>query len=612
MEPDKFQQAWQVHSSQTRIAVDPDLLLKEVQRNQQAFKTTIFHRDFIEVGVAFLMLPYWIYAGITHALPWTWYLTIPALIWVAGFILVDRMRHKRHPSEPGASLVNCVKESLLQVEHQIWLLRNVFWWYLLPFTLSILAFFADVTWRVSKDWLEALISGGSLSGIVLGLYSFIYYINQRAVRVQLEPRRQELLGLLKSLGDETTSDGSLQSPERAPRSWFLGRWLIIALSCILALVFIAVASGLFDSIYDGSPRSSGPAGGSLASLITDLRKEKDLVGLAAMVMIDGQVVSTAVDGVRKQDSGVPLKIGDRWHLGSITKSITATMIARLVESGKMKWSDTVGECFSDAAIHEDWKPVTLKQLLTHTAGTPANFSSQVAAEQPRPGPERTEARRKAVLSLIAEKPASPPGKKFAYSNVGYTMAGAMAEKVTGTTWEDLVTREVFEPLKLTSAGFGPPKSADKTLEQPRGHITKGGKKVAVSDEADNTPIIGPAGIVHMTLGDLCAYATEHLRGDRGESKLLSAETFKLLHTPVLDRYACGWVKNEPSEKIPQTVYWHNGSNTMWYALVVFIPEKKMVVAVTSNDGDIPNAEAAAWKTVETSVKQFSLGAIPIP
>jgi len=115
----------------------------------------------------------------------------------------------------------------------------------------------------------------------------------------------------------------------------------------------------------------------------------------------------------------------------------------------------------------------------------------------------------------------------------------------------------------------------------------------VDDEVDNTPIIGPAATVHMTLSDLCTYTTEHLRGDLVEGKLLSAETYKLLHAPELDQYACGWIRKEPGKEIPHTMYWHNGSNTMWYALVVFIPEKNMVVAVTSNDGDFKNAEAAS-------------------
>jgi CubicO group peptidase (beta-lactamase class C family) len=328
-------------------------------------------------------------------------------------------------------------------------------------------------------------------------------------------------------------------------------------------------------------------------------------------VVDGKVVASAVDGERKKGSGVWLEIGDRWHLGGITKSITATMIARLVESGQMKWSDSIGECFPDASIHEDWKPVTLKQLLTDTAGAPANFSTEVAFKQPALGHERTLARREAVRDVIAGKPVNPPGERFAYSNVGFTIAGAMAEKATGATWEDLVKREVFEPLKLTGAGFGPPKSTDETLEQPRGHRVSLDGKVSVDDEADNTPIIGPSATVHMTLSDLGTYATEHLRGDLGKGKLLSAETYKLLHTPGLNRYACGWIRKEPSEEIPYTVYWHNGTNTMWYALVVFIPKKNMVVAVTSNDGDVKKAEPAAWEIVKTSVKQINVGVDPL-
>ncbi len=375
---------------------------------------------------------------------------------------------------------------------------------------------------------------------------------------------------------------------------------------LAALAFITLTIGVFSSSYEGAPRSDGPAGASLTDLVTDLRQEHKLVGLAAMVMVDGKVVASAAHGERKKGSGVSLELGDRWHLGSISKSITATMIARLVETGQMQWTDTVGERFPDAAIHEDWKPVTLQQLLTHTSGAPANFSLGVRLKKPALGPECTRERRNAVIDVMAEKPAHPPGEKFAYSNVGYTIAGAMAETATGVSWEDLVKREIFEPLELTGAGFGPPKSPSETLDQPRGHRGTLDWKTSASDEQDNTPIIGPAGTVHMTLNDLCTYATEHLRGELGTGKLLAAETYKRLHTPKLHDYACGWVVKQPTHEIPCTVYWHNGSNTMWYALVVFIPGKNMVVAVTSNDGDIKQAESAAWKIVTACANQFNV------
>jgi hypothetical protein len=92
----------------------------------------------------------------------------------------------------------------------------------------------------------------------------------------------------------------------------------------------------------------------------------------------------------------------------------------------------------------------------------------------------------------------------------------------------------------------------------------------------------------------------------GAGKLLAAETYKRLHKPALNNYACGWVVKQPTNEIPYTVYWHNGSNTMWYALVVFIPGKNMVVAVTSNDGDIKQAESAAWKIVNACANQFNV------
>jgi CubicO group peptidase (beta-lactamase class C family) len=227
-------------------------------------------------------------------------------------------------------------------------------------------------------------------------------------------------------------------------------------------------------------------------------------------------------------------------------------------------------------------------------------------KKPELGSECTRERRKAVIDVLGEKPAHPPGEKFAYSNVGYTIAGAMAESATGMSWENLVKREVFEPLELQGAGFGPPKSPSKTLDQPRGHRGIYSVKASANDNADNTPIIGPAGTIHMTLGNLCQYATEHLRGEHGAGKLLTAASYKRLHTPRLHNYACGWVAKEPTNEIPHTVYWHNGSNTMWYALVVFIPDKNMVVAVTTNDGDITAAESAAWKIVNASANRFNV------
>jgi hypothetical protein len=203
MDPDNFKKAWQTQTAQTRLTMDVELLLREVRRNQQYFTAMIFWRDVREVGTCLLMVPLWLYLGVKQASPWTWYLTVPALLWIAGYMLADRMRHKRQPPEPGEPLRQHVESSLAQVEHQIWLLRNVLWWYLLPLAGAMLAFFGEVAWHIrAGGWWTALAAS---EVVVLGVIVFagVYWLNQYAVRSGLEPRRRELETLLMSLGDET-------------------------------------------------------------------------------------------------------------------------------------------------------------------------------------------------------------------------------------------------------------------------------------------------------------------------------------------------------------------------------------------------------------------------
>jgi len=209
MDPDNFKQAWQTQASQTRLTINAELLLKEVRRNQQYFTAMIFWRDVREMGTALLLVPLWLYLGVKFSLPWTWYLTVPVLVWVAGYMLGDRMRHSRQPPEPGEPLRQRVQSSLAQVEHQIWLLRNIVWWYLLPLALSILAFLGQVAWQVrSGGWLTALVVAFVVLVAVIALAG-AYSLNQNAVRSELVPRRRELETLLASLRDETPARSPL-------------------------------------------------------------------------------------------------------------------------------------------------------------------------------------------------------------------------------------------------------------------------------------------------------------------------------------------------------------------------------------------------------------------
>jgi hypothetical protein len=208
MDPDTFKQAWLAQPSQTRLTMDAELLLKELQRKQQCFTATIFWRDVREVGTCLLLLPLWLYLGVKQSSPWTWYLVVPVLLWVAGYMLVDRMRYKRQPPEPGESLRHRAENSLAQVEHQLWLLRNVIWWYLLPIALAVMAFFGQVAWQKrAGGWWTAL-AVSLVVALGVSVLAGVYWLNQYAIRWELEPRRRELQTVLLSLQDETPDTSS--------------------------------------------------------------------------------------------------------------------------------------------------------------------------------------------------------------------------------------------------------------------------------------------------------------------------------------------------------------------------------------------------------------------
>ena len=210
---DDLKKAWQSQTGPQRLRLDAGLVLSEVRRNERQFAALIFCRDVREVGVALLMVPVWIYLGIRNSSPWSWYLAVPTLFWIAGFMIADRLRQRRRQSGPGDTLRGSIESSLAQVEHQIWLLRNIFWWYLLPPGVALTVFPAHLAWRSRDHGLEAVTWFLAILVVFALVGWFIYWLNQFAVRKALEPRRKELQVLLQSLDEsgEASTDGWTRS-----------------------------------------------------------------------------------------------------------------------------------------------------------------------------------------------------------------------------------------------------------------------------------------------------------------------------------------------------------------------------------------------------------------
>jgi CubicO group peptidase (beta-lactamase class C family) len=272
---------------------------------------------------------------------------------------------------------------------------------------------------------------------------------------------------------------------------------------------------------------------------------------------------------------------DLFHIGSCTKSMTATLVGMFIEQGRLRWNTTIAEVFPElkGRMDKQYEGVTVEQLLTHCGGFPGQAPPDAWIRAWEKRGTATQQRSKFVEAVLSAPPEAAPGSKFIYSNQGYAVAGAMLERLTGKPWETLMKEKLFQPLGMKSAGFGVPGTIGK-VEQPWGHTRDGGK--TTPRQSDNPPSIGPAGTVHCSLDDLARYTLFHLQRGQGGVRLLTPETFRKLHTPPTGKdYACGWI-NVKRDWAGGTALMHNGSNTMWYVVMWLAPERNFSVVVATN------------------------------
>ncbi len=368
------------------------------------------------------------------------------------------------------------------------------------------------------------------------------------------------------------------------------------------MLLMGVAAALFAS---ASAAQTGKGATNVSEMLEIIRAKHKLPSLAAAVVVDGKVVATNAVGVRRYGTAVKVTPEDKFHIGSDTKSMTATVAGMLVEKGKISWTTTIAQSFPEFVrdIHLDYQSATLEQLLANRGGAPNKPPPTLWMKAWQATGTPAEQRLAFVKGILALEPEAKPGTKYVYSNQGYTIAGVMLEKASGKTWEELMRTMLFEPLGMTSAGFGAPASVGQ-VDQPWGHTkgTAGIKPVPPGPGADNPAAISPAGAVHCSLGDLAKYAIFHMAGERGASKLLKAETFRKLHAPVGGDYALGWVVTERKWAGGRALT-HSGSNNMFYVVVWMAPEKNSAVIIASNIG-VNDAAAGCDEAAGKLIMEF--------
>jgi CubicO group peptidase (beta-lactamase class C family) len=363
----------------------------------------------------------------------------------------------------------------------------------------------------------------------------------------------------------------------------------------MATLLVACGGGGSDGPAP-RPIPPAPAAGTLGDarlpeILEWARASQELPAMSAAVIRDGQIVERAAVGLRSADASTQVTTTDRWHLGSITKSMTATLAALLVEDGLIEWDSTPVDVWPELAndIHPGFRDITLRQLLSHTSGMKRDDEFSGAADNAAGTP--TEKRRRWAADVLEHAPAHPD-RSWSYSNVGYIVAGAMLETRAQTPWESLLQTRIFAPLGMTRTGFGAPGTAN-LVDEPWGHWSRdsGYRAVAPGPDADNPQAVGPAGRVHSTLDDMARYLIAHMDGERGVPGLLTVESFAALHTPVSADYALGWWRRPVAPPLNAARIQHDGTNGRWFAQSWFAADRNAALVIFTNGGGERGAAA---------------------
>lgn len=179
---------------------------------------------------------------------------------------------------------------------------------------------------------------------------------------------------------------------------------------------------------------------AVAQYVNAEMAREHIPGVALLVARDGKIVRAEGFGLSNVELGVPVKPETLFQSGSVGKQFTATAVMMLVEQGKISLDDSITKYFPHAP--SAWKPVTVRHLLSHTAGF---------TDYPKDFDYRKDYSEAELLKIVEAIPlAFPPGTKWSYSNLGYLTLGILIHRVTGKFYGDVLEERIFQPLGMQS------------------------------------------------------------------------------------------------------------------------------------------------------------------
>jgi N-acyl-D-amino-acid deacylase len=326
---------------------------------------------------------------------------------------------------------------------------------------------------------------------------------------------------------------------------------------------------------------------------------RKIPGGALAVVKDGRLVYARGYAWADRENRIPVSPDSLFRIASLSKPITAVAVLRLIEDGRLHLDDHpfVNLQFQPV-LSSDEKPdprlknITIRHLLNHTAGWDSRkrrdpmFRSRIIARSVGvPPPASSEA---IVRYMLGQPLEFDPGTRFAYSNFGYCVLGRVIEKVTSTTYEDYVKRNVLDPIGITDMRIGGSLKSKRAKNEVCYYTT--------NNRTTRNVVLDSPATVPEQYGGFCLEAMDAHGGwlasavdlarfaaaldDPQHSPLLKPETFTILYArpdPPVGRksdgspadyyYACGWLVR-PVGKGGKANYWHTGSLPGTWALLV--------------------------------------------
>ncbi|WP_416150063.1 serine hydrolase domain-containing protein [Salipaludibacillus sp. HK11] len=341
--------------------------------------------------------------------------------------------------------------------------------------------------------------------------------------------------------------------------------------------------------------------------VSEAMKKYHAPGIVARLLVNREIVYSKSFGVSKiGDIPTPLTNDTIFSIMSITKSFTATAIMQLVEKGSISLDDRVSDYLPYFHINDQKyieNPITIKQLLSHTAGFPEFYPIVSLQDRNLVKLYRGAPQYEAIISKFPDEVLSKiknreditryfenvqlqykPGEDWQYCTDAYVIAGDLLEKVTEMSWEGYINKNIFNRLKLGSTFTDPTRLNE---ESNKTHYYTLDESSLMEMPMPINRICAPAGFIYSSVNDMTKYLISHM--DFDNSPLLNRNSLMEMQKMIAQRernlsYGLGWrIRNYHDHKIAE----HAGGYPGVAAYVTMIPEKGFGVVLFSNCDKVP-------------------------